>query len=267
VAHGRQPDCRQSRRGPGLLFDRAVRQESVSLLALLDGNSITGFRTAAKSALAADALAPKKPLCVGVIGSGFEAKKHVSALAAIRTIAKVSVFSPKPASRLRFVEDLRDLGLPMHAVETGEAAVVDADLVICAARSRDESPTLRGERLQPGQAILSIGSTLPEQHEVDPETIGRADRIVADMVEEVAHETGDMIAAAAAGVPFMGKLLSLSALMSGVEVGRPSPEAIVLYKSVGAALQDLAVAGQCYRGAVALGLGTPLPVSVEPVEK
>ena len=245
------------------LFD----QESVSLLALLDGNSITGFRTAATSALAADALAPKRSLLVGVIGSGFEAKKHVSALAAIRTIAEVRVYSPSPASRGRFVEDLHGLGLPMHPVDAAEAAVRGADLVLCAARSRDESPTLRGEWLQPGQTILSIGSTLPEQHEVDAETIRRADRIVADMVEEVAHETGDMIAAAAAGVPFTDKLLSLSALMSGAVVGRPSPEAIVLYKSVGAALQDLAVAGQCYRGAVALGLGTPLPVSVEPVEK
>jgi ornithine cyclodeaminase/alanine dehydrogenase len=245
------------------LFD----QESVALLALLDGNSITGFRTAATSALAADVLAPKAPLRLGVIGSGFEAKKHVSAIAAIRTITQVAVFSPKPASRLRFVEELRDLRAPMRAVETAEAAVAEADLVICAGRSRDESPTLRGEWLRPGQSILSIGSTLPEQREVDAETIRRADLIVADMVEEVALETGDMIAAEAAGISFSDKLVPLSAMVGGAVAGRASPEAIVLYKSVGAALQDLSVAEQCYRRAVTLGLGTRLPVSVEPVSK
>jgi ornithine cyclodeaminase/alanine dehydrogenase len=245
------------------LFD----QESVSLLALLDGNSITGFRTAATSALAADALAPNSPLRVGVIGSGFEARKHVSALAAIRTIVEVRVFSPKPASRLRFVEELHRLGPPIRAVDAAEGAIAGADLVVCAARSRDESPTLRGEWLRPGQTILSIGSTMPDQHEVDSETVARADMVVADMVEEVAHETGDMIAATAAGVRFSHKLVSLSALVGGTGAGRPSPEAIVLYKSVGAALQDLAVAGHCYRQAIALGLGTPLPVSIEPVAK
>jgi ornithine cyclodeaminase/alanine dehydrogenase len=245
------------------LFD----QETAELLALLDGSSITGFRTAATSALAADALAPASPLRVAVIGSGFEAKKHVAALAAIRDLVQVSVFSPKPASRARFIDELRDLELAMEPAETAQAAVREADLVVCAARSHDETPTIRGEWLRPGQTILSIGSTLPEQREADSDTIRRADLIVADMIEEVAHETGDMIAAVKDGVSFSEKLVSLAAVIGGAASGRPSREAIVLYKSVGAAVQDIAIADQCFRVAAERRLGTELPVTIEPVRK
>lgn len=245
------------------LFD----QETVELTALLDGNAITGFRTAATSALAADLLAPAGPLRVGVIGSGFEAQNHVRALAAIRELSSVTVFSPNPASRTRFTEQLADLELPSHTVDSAAAAVDGAELVLCAARSRDERPTLR--EAPPGATIVSIGSTLPEQRELDTEVIRRAALIVADMVDEVAHDTGDLIAAKEAGVEFAGKLIPLADVVSGRTPGRPphDQDAIVVYKSVGSAAQDLAVAAMCARRATELCLGTTLPVTISPVSK
>jgi alanine dehydrogenase len=244
------------------LFD----QETVELTALLDGHSITGFRTAATSALAADLLAPAAPLRVAVIGSGFEAQNHVRALAAIRTLSSVTVFSPNPASRTRFTQELADLGMPLGTAESAEEAVDGADLVICAARSRDEQPTLR--QVPAGATVVSIGSTLPEQRELATEVIARAQVIVADMVDEVIHDTGDMIAAEKAGVDFAGNVVSLAGIVSGRANGRPAdPDAIVLYKSVGSATQDLAVAAMCVRRAAELSLGTKLPVTISPVSK
>ncbi|MFI6245967.1 ornithine cyclodeaminase family protein [Streptomyces sp. NPDC051016] len=243
------------------LFD----QDTVELLALLDGNAITGFRTAATSALAADALAPAGPLKVGVIGSGFEAQHHVRALAAIRPLSSVTVFSPDPASRTRCTHRLADLDVPLHTADSAEAAVEDAALVLCAARSRDERPTLR--QVPAGATVVSIGSTLPEQRELGAEAIGRADLIVADQVHEVAHETGDLIAAKEAGVDFAGKLVPLADVISGRTPGRSDPDATVVYKSVGSAVQDLAVAAMCVRRAAELSLGTELPVTVTPVAK
>ncbi|MFD0692400.1 ornithine cyclodeaminase family protein [Actinomadura fibrosa] len=245
------------------LFD----QETVELVALLDGNSVTGFRTAATSALAVDVLAPAGPLTVGVIGSGFEAQHHVRALAAVREISSVTVFSPNPASRARFVDRLADLGLEMTVAESAPAAVAGADLVICAARSRDESPTLHGAWLEPGMTVVSIGSTLPEQRELDTAAIARAARIVADQVDEVVHETGDMIEAGRAGITCDGTIASLADVVGGRAPGRPSPDAIVIYKSVGAAVQDLAVAAMCVRRATESSAGTVLPVSITPALK
>src|SRR3954470_18293372 len=77
------------------LFD----QDTAELVALLDGHSITGYRTAATSALAADLLTPDGALTVAVIGSGFEARNHVRALAAVRDLASVQVYSPRAESR------------------------------------------------------------------------------------------------------------------------------------------------------------------------
>jgi alanine dehydrogenase len=245
------------------LFD----QESADLLALLDGHSITGFRTAATSAFAADCLAPAGALDVAVIGSGFEAKTHLRALAAVRAISRVRVYSPTPASRARFATELADLHVPIAPTEGAMEAVTGASLVICAARSRDESPTLRGAWLEPGMTVVSIGSTLPEQREVDADAIARADLIVADMREEVAHDTGDMLAASRAGVSFDAKLVPLADVVGARHPGRTSREQVVLYKSVGAGLQDLAVAAMCYRRARELGNGTALPVTIAPVDK
>ena len=222
----------RTRRGSTLitLFD----QQTAELVALLDGRPVTGYRTAATSALAADLLSVPGPLAVAVIGSGFEAKNHVRALAAIRNLKSVRVYSPKPESRTRFVTELADIRAPILPADSPAAAVADASLVICAARSHDESPTLLGEWLQQGMTVVSIGSTLPEQREVDPQVIARADVIIADVVDEVRQDTGDLLAAHAAGVD-VGEIGSLADLVGGRHPGRTTAAQIVLYKSVGSA--------------------------------
>lgn len=245
------------------LFD----QQTAQLTALLDGNAITGFRTAATSALAADVLLGVDKPRVAVIGSGFEAQHHVRALAAVRTISDVTVYSPNPASRARYVDALGDLDVSVNAIDDPASAVAQADLVICAARSHDESPTLRGEWLEAGTTVVSIGSTLPEQREVDTGVIARADLLVADNVHEVTQETGDLIAATQAGVAFDHKVAALADVVAGSRRGRPSDEAIVVYKSVGSGVQDITVAAMCARRAAEQRLGTPLSTTIQPVKK
>ena len=244
------------------LFD----QDTMALSALIDGNRVTGLRTAATAALAVDRLAPRRPLTVGVIGTGFEARNALECLAAVRTLKAVRVFSPTPASRERLAEGFRPT-LEIAAVASPQDAVQDADVVLCAARSKDESPVLHGAWLSAGCTVVSLGSTLPEQREVDEETMSRAACIVADMPEEVMHETGDAIAAAKAGVDLAGKLASLSDLVAGRIVPRRDPADIVLYKSVGSALQDIAVAEMLLARARQLGLGVALPASIVPISK
>lgn len=244
------------------LFD----QDTMALSALIDGNRVTGLRTAATAALAVDRLAPQRPLTVGVIGAGFEARNALECLAAVRPLQAVRVFSPTPASRERFAEGFRP-ALEIAAVASPQRAVQDADVVLCAARSRDESPVLRGAWLMAGCTVVSLGSTLPEQREVDEETMARAACIVADMPEEVLHDTGDAIAAAKAGVDLAGKLASLADLVAGRLLPRRSAGDIALYKSVGSALQDIAVAEMLLVRARQLGLGTVLPASIVPIAK
>jgi alanine dehydrogenase len=246
------------------LFDR----ETTELVALMDGNRVTASRTAATSALAVDQVAPREPLEVAVVGSGLEARNHVFAIAAVRTFGGVAVFSPTEHNRGRLADEISaTIGVGARAVSTAEEAVAGADLVIAAARSRDESPTVHGAWLAPGATVVSIGSTLPEQREVDVDVIRRAAVIVADVPTEVASDTGDMIAATAEGVVVDSKLVALEAVVRGKFVARPDPAAIVLYKSVGSARQDITVAELCLERARALGLGSRMSSTIEPVAK
>ena len=147
---------------------------------------------------------------------------------------------------------------------TARAAVDDVDLLIAAARSRDETPIFSGDLLKPGMMVVSIGATLPEQHEIDPRTIDVCDLIVCDMVHEVIEETGDFIDAKAAGVAFEHKMGSLNDLVMGKLAARLASAEIPMYKSVGAAIQDIAVAEIAYQRAVERNLAVPLPMALVP---
>jgi ornithine cyclodeaminase/alanine dehydrogenase-like protein (mu-crystallin family) len=245
------------------LFDR----DTTELAALMDGNNVTASRTAATSALAVDHMAPRRPLSVAVVGSGVEARNHVFAISAVRTFRGVAVFSPTKQNRGRLADEISATIGGGRAVSTAEEAVAGADLVIAAARSWDESPTVEGAWLAPRATVVSIGSTLPEQREVDVDVIRRAAVIVADVPAEVASETGDMIAAATAGVDIASKLVSLEAVVREPLVVRRDPAAVVLYKSVGSARQDITVAELCLERARALGLGSRMNSTIEPVAK
>jgi alanine dehydrogenase len=234
-------------------------QDTAELVCLLDAQHITAMRTAGTSAVAVDRLLPAGGLRVAVLGAGAEASAHVSAIAAVRPIAALAVFSPTPASRQRFAERFSaELGIDCRPETSARAAISGADLVLAAARSHDESPILEGAWLEHAAMVVSIGSTLPEQREVDPEVIRRAGLIVCDVPEEVVHETGDMLAASAAGVPFEDRIVPLADVVQGRLRGRPADTPLTLYKSVGSGLQDVAVSEMCFEKARTLGLGSRL---------
>jgi alanine dehydrogenase len=242
-----------------VLFDR----EASEIAALVDGKFITGCRTAATSAAALDRLAPPGPIRLGVLGSGFEASMHVRAFAAVRPLEEITVFSPTPRRRAAFARTMTDtFEVACHAAESAEEAAdvfrTSADVVLAAARSRGEKPILFGEDLGPGVTVVSIGSTVPRQREIDASVVGRCDLIVCDDVGEVVDETGDMIAAADAGLSFRDKCVSLHALMSG-EVEQYT--GIRMFKSVGSGLQDVVIAGLVLDLAIEAGRATPLPMA------
>lgn len=238
-------------------------QETAELVCLLDGKHVTALRTAGTTAVVVDRVMPQGRIRVAVLGAGQEAKAHVGSIAAVRQIESLAVFSPTPGSREDFAGRFtRELKIECRAVDSARAAIMEANLVIAAARSREETPVLEGEWLRPGMMVISIGSTLPEQREVDPETIRRADVIIADVPEEVTNETGDMLAARNAGVDFEHKIVSLADLVQGRRAIHQNANNIVLYKSVGSAIQDIAVSEMCLEKARQRGLGTPLPVGL-----
>lgn len=231
-------------------------QETGALAALVDGKLVTAYRTAATSAVAVDRIAPSGSSVLGILGSGLEAQAHARAIAAVRKLREVRVYSPRQEKRNAFaLEFSKEFGVPCAAVAAPEEAVAGTDIVVAAARSYDETPILLGKWLREGQMVVSIGSTLPDQREIDERVVEACDLIVCDMPEEVVEQTGDMIAAKATGVPFDHKLVSLNRLMFEPGWGERIAQArLPMFKSVGAAIQDVVVAEMAFEKAVEAGL-------------
>ena len=241
------------------LFD----QTSGELAALVDGVHVTALRTAATSAVALDRMAPARALTLAVFGSGQEAQAHVRAFARVRELKQVNLYSPTAANRERAARLLAADGVRCSSKPSALDAMNGADVVLAAARSHGEKPVFDGEWLRPGMLVVSIGSTSPEQREIDPRTIERSELIVCDVVDEVAEQTGDFIAARGAGVAFEHKMASLNDLVLGKVDARPAAARLCMYKSVGAAVQDVTVAELAVRRARERGLAAALPVALE----
>jgi alanine dehydrogenase len=238
-----------------VLFDR----ETSRIAAFVDAHHVTAFRTAATSGAALDRLAPAGPMRLAVLGSGLEATTHVRAFRAVREVEELVVYSPTPERRAAFAAELGG-----GAVGDPREAVAGATVVLAAARSRGELPILYGEWLADAAVVLSIGSTVPEQRELDASVVEWAERIVCDEVREVSEETGDMLEAARAGVAFSDKTHSLHALLAGELDAQLRTAERLLYKSVGSGLQDVVVASLILERAQAAGLATPLPIEFLP---
>ena len=225
------------------------------LRAIMDAQLLTTLRTGAASAVATRRLARRKPGIVAVIGSGREAFMQVEAMRVLGRIAAARVYSPTPSNRDSFAGYFRDkLGLDMVAVDSAEAAVSGADLVIAAVAS--SQPAVLGSWLRPGMHINSVGTARPSLREIDEEVLRRSDIIAVDTREGVFKEAGDCVVAKDWLRP--EQALELADLVTGRAAGRASDAQITLFKSVGSAVQDTALAVKIYEKARALGLGTEL---------
>jgi ornithine cyclodeaminase/alanine dehydrogenase len=243
-----------------VLFDR----ETSEIAAFVDGHRVTAYRTAATSAVAVDRLAQPGPIHLAVLGSGLEAGMHVRAFAAVRPLERVTVHSPTPERREAFVKTLvRELGVVAAAEADPQAAVDGADVVLSAARSYGERPILFGDWLAPSTTVVSIGSTVPSQREIDVSVVEACDLIVCDAVEEVAEQTGDMLEAKRAGIEFRDRAFSLHQLLAGEIDDRVEAARRPMFKSVGGGLQDVVVADVVLQRAREAGLATPLPIEFE----
>ena len=234
----------------------------------MDGRAITQLRTGATSALALDAIAPAGALDLAVLGSGIEARAHLRAVAALRPLGSVRVFSTTAERRERFAAELSaELSTTITVCDSAEQAIADATAVVAAARSHGETPIFDPDALAKGTTIVSVGSTVPDQRELDARVLERAAVIIADEPSEVLEQSGDCIAAAMADIDLTGKTHSLAELLQGKLPQPIDHGAINVFKSVGSALQDVAVATIVLHRANAAGTSVPLDITLTPKEQ
>jgi ornithine cyclodeaminase len=207
----------------------------------MDGTAVTTLRTAAASAVAIDALARPDAADLAILGSGTQALAHARAIARVRELKSVRLWSPTPHRRTRAAETLAaEPGLPVEPADSAEAAVRGASLV--AACTLSTTPVVHGRWLDPGCTVVSVGSFEPTRREVDAEVVRRSAAVVVDDPRTAAGHAGPVVDALRQGLLTRDDLISLGEVLTGRRTARSGPEDVVYYNSVGLGIQDAAAA-------------------------
>jgi len=210
------------------------RPETGEPLAVMDGRLITEMRTAAVSAVATQHLAREDSKVLAIIGSGVQARSHLEAIRLVRPIEEVRVWSPNNA---RVFADEHQV----TAASSAEEAVKNADIVVVATGAKE--PVLFGRWLSPGTHVNAVGANRPTWRELDDGLLNAA-RIYVESRESSMVESGDLIA--------VGEIFAeIGEVVAAQKPGRQNEEEITLFKSLGAAVEDIAAADLVYRKVLA----------------
>lgn len=213
--------------------------------ALIDGQRLTQWRTACASALAASYLAREDASRLLVIGAGALSPFLVKAHSAVRPIKSIRIWNRTPANAEKVAAALRAEGLPAEAAGDLGAEMAEADIVSSATISNE--PLVRGAQLKTGAHVDLVGGFTPGMREADDDAISTA-RVYVDTRAGATKEAGDIVQPLASGVLKADAIVAdLHELARGQKKGRQSADEITLFKSVGAALEDLAAGIAVYK--------------------
>ena len=229
------------------------------MIALMDGGYVTAIRTAAASALATRALANPGATTLGILGAGVQARAHIQALARVRPVRQINIFSPSGVSAAAIKRDMeKGLAAAIEVAPNAEAVVRNSDLLVTVTTAKE--PIVKPEWLQPGVHINAVGSHRPDLREIDGATLARA-KVVVDSRAAIMAECGDILLAlkekSVGDDVIHGEI---GEVLAGSKAGRRSAAEITLYKSVGIAIQDVATANLVYHKALERNAGTNVEI-------
>jgi ornithine cyclodeaminase/alanine dehydrogenase-like protein (mu-crystallin family) len=249
IPHNKPPQY-SSHLGLVLLFEA----EHGCPVALLDAAEITAIRTAAASGLATRLLALPQAGDLALLGAGEQARSHLDAMFAVRTLRRVRIWARDPAKAAEFAKtEGARLGIAIEPCADVRDAVAGADIICTVTKARE--PILLGEWLTPGAHLNVVGSSIAGTAEIDTPAVVKS-RFFVDYRESTVNEGGEYLRALKAGAIAPDHILGeIGEVANGTRAGRKSPSDITLYKSLGIAPQDLASAHYVLEKARAAGVG------------
>ena len=211
-------------------------------LAVMEGDTMTEFRTAAVTALAADALARPDAATLAICGTGVQARAHVPALLPLRAFKQVLVAGIDNPQGLAD-EIGRRHGIACKVVSFDQAAA-EADVLLTATRS--PVPLFDGKLVKPDAFVAAIGSSKPDTREIDETLVRRAADIVVEWKPQAQKEAGDLLLCAPGAFDW-AKVRELGEVLSQPRSPAQQDGGIILYKAIGVGLEDLALAEHIWR--------------------
>jgi ornithine cyclodeaminase len=236
-----------------ILFDT----RSGGLLAVIEAFALGQMRTAAMSGVATRWLARPDAGTLALVGTGKQALAQVAAVAAVRRLAEVRVYSPNAEHRASFVQRLADAQASFavrEATSVGEAAR-GAGIVTLVTRATE--PFLESAVLARGAHVNAVGAITPERAEVAPDVFGRSDVVAVDTLAGVRELSREFIDYYTNGPGDWQTVRTIAGIVSARE-GRPAGADLTLFKAMGTGVADLSLAIAIYRGALERGAGRAL---------
>jgi ornithine cyclodeaminase len=213
-------------------------------LAAIESDTMTGLRTAAATAVAADHLARQDVATLAVIGTGVQAHSHVPALLAVRKFKEILIAGR--SGQQQFAEQVtQQTGIPARAVSIDEAAQA-GDVVVTVTRSA--TPLFSGDWLQAGAFVAAVGASKGNLRELDDRAIARANALVVEWKPQAQQEAGDLLLCEP-GTFAWEQVWELGQIVDGSSTYRRQPDDLVIYKAIGVGLEDIALSGLVYRRA------------------
>ncbi len=195
------------------------------------GSALGPLRTSALSAVAAEVLSNPAASRLGLIGSGVQARAHALAVATVRPLSKILVYSRDAGNRQKLAAELAALGLPAIAAASAEQVCAESDLLTLATNST--RPVIQAGWVQAGTHLCTLGPKEQERHELPPELAPRCALIVTDSPAQLdAFSGGHVLADHPA--------LSLAECVQSPPPRRPGD--ITLFASVGLAGTEVVLA-------------------------
>jgi len=228
-----------------------------TLRAVMEADRLGQIRTGAASGVATEFMARPESRVVAVMGSGWQARSQLAAVAAVRPINIARVFSRGEEGRRAFARDMeRSLGIEVIPSASAEEAVRGADVVITITTSR--APVVEGRWLEEGVHVNAAGSNYAHRRELDGAAVARAAFIAVDSIADARIESGDLLLAIEEGRLSWDRVHEFADVVSGACRPRTAPADITLFKSNGIALEDVAAAAHVYEKALREGVGREL---------
>jgi ornithine cyclodeaminase/alanine dehydrogenase-like protein (mu-crystallin family) len=219
-----------------------------TLVALIQADYLGQMRTGAASGVATQYMARHDATEVGLYGSGKQARTQLQAVCKVRKIRRAQVYSPNEERRKRFAEEMTTLcQCDVQAVPRPEMAAEDKDIVITATSSRE--PVLNGNWISEGTHLNVIGSNFLGKAEVDAVCVRRCDSIIVDSKDQARMEAGDFVQALEEGSIHWADIHELGQVIVGRYTGRAHAEDVTMFKSLGIAIEDVAVAARVFETA------------------
>ncbi len=216
-------------------------------LALIDGFTLTEYRTGGASAVSARYLARKDSESMLVIGAGTQGRSHSRLIPEVLPIKKVYVMDVNEERAKALSKEIRSRGVDSEVVNSPRPA----DVMVTVTTSR--TPVLTGEHLVEGSHVCAVGAYTPDARELDDTAIKKFDRIVVDTMDSL--KAGDLAIPISKGLINPESVYELGEVIAGRKPGRESYDEITLYKSVGTSALDVAAAAHIYYKSLELGLG------------